>query len=68
MKFPRVSYQKNYGGKYVPIVTYLDLYSIQYQTYLGCEHRILSYNRTSNYGTYYFKHTYIDIVYVARRA
>ena len=37
MKFPRVSYQKNYGGKYVPIVTYLDLYSIQYQTYLGSE-------------------------------
>ena len=35
MKFPRVSYQKNYGGKYVPIVTYLDLYYIQYQTYLG---------------------------------
>ena len=30
--------KKNYSGKYVPIVTYLDLYSIQYQTYLGCEH------------------------------
>ena len=48
MKFPRVSYQKNNGGKYVPIVTYLDLDSIPYQTYLGCEHRIQRYIDPSN--------------------